>query len=326
MVINKLKNLDFIFGLSSLLGLIITAVYTVFAILDGNYSLGANSVIIALAFINFALAITFVLIVRRNNQLSVNALTLQPKIDLLEKQLEYSKNRLKRSLYNFEEISDILHSINDQLRDRIVELSEVDIENAIDISVYQRKNEMFYLFLLDNIKNIFDMLTRDECAISLKILDLDEEDNEIIIRTLFRDSSSYRERKNSDKTIYNYPYYENSAFKEILSEDGDSFYVSDDLSSETTYINLNKDWKKYYNATLVCPIRMEIIENEEDEYNDYSILGFICIDNMKGNLNNKTCISLLASITDILYIQWFLYNETKYLIESNKTQEKNICQ
>jgi len=317
-----LKSLDFIFGLSSLIGLIITAVYTIFAISDGDYSLGANSVIIALACINLALAITFVLIVRRNNQLSISALTLQPKIDLLEKELQYSKNRLGKNLYNFEEVSDILHSINDQLRDRILELLEIDAGNTLDISVYQRKNEMFYLFLLDNIKSIFDMLTRDKCAISLKILDEVASDNEIIIRTLFRDSSSYRERKGSDKFIYNYPYYENTAFKEILSEDGDSFYVSDNLSKETTYINLNKDWNKYYNATLVCPIRMEIIEDEEDEYSDYSVLGFICIDNMKGNLNNKICINLLASITDILYVQWSLYNETKYLIENNKQEKK----
>lgn len=308
-----MKILDFIFGLSSLLALVITIVNIFY-----NYGHESQDIasIMTLTVANISLIIIIVYLVRKYYVLAIKQLSLQPDIDSLTSKLELAT----KDLDNTAETSDILHSINDQLRNRMFELLTVDIVQARDISGYQRKNEMFYLFLLDNIKNIFDILTKDNCSVSLKIIDQNDQ-NDIIVRTFMRDSSSYRERKNSDKTMYSYPYYENSAFKDILSDNNNiSYYVSDNLSNETTYINVNQNWKEYYNATLVCPIRVEVNVSEDGDL-EYSIPGFLCIDNMNGNLNNARCINLLASLADILFIHWYIYDSVKCTLDEKLEKE-----
>ena len=311
------KVLDYIFGLSSLIGLIITAVVTLFAILEGNYGTEPSVVIFGLAFISLAFAVVNIYLFKRSDTLSRNNAALQPSIDILNGELERLKLSCDNDKYIFAEIADIGHSIQDQLRDRIYELynersaivSEEDLADFERID-HERTNEMFYLFLVDNIKRIFDLLTSDKCSVCIKMLDEGNHESEIMVRTFMRDSGSYRERKSSDKAIYEYPYHENSAFKTILAPDTpNSYYVSDDLSKERTYINMNPNWNQYYNATLVCPIRIEILEEEESENYKYSVLGFICVDNQKGGLNNRTAIQLLAGISDSLYNHFLLFNE-----------------
>lgn len=308
-----MKILEFIFGLSSLLALVITIVSIFYSY--GNPGENIAS-IVTLTVANISLIILIIYLVRKHYMLAIKQLSLQPEINNLTKDLELAT----KDLDNTAEISDILHSINDQLRNRMFELLTVDIAEAKDISGYQRKNEMFYLFLLDNIKNIFDILTKDNCSVSLKIIDQNDK-GEIIVRTFMRDSSSYRERKNSDKTMYSYPYYENTAFKDILSDNYNiSYYVSDDLSSESTYLNINQNWKEYYNATLVCPIRVEVNTSPDGDL-EYSIPGFICIDNMDGNLHNPRCINLLASLADILFIHWYIYDSVKCALDEKIEKE-----
>ncbi len=159
---------------------------------------------------------------------------------------------------------------------------------------------------------MLDIMSGDKCAVCIKILDIDESPKDIImVRTFMRDSSSYRERKSSDKSIYQYPYYENTAFKTILSRSPDSYYASDSLCTETTYVNANNKWQKFYNSTLVCPIRMELVDEMETQDTDYSILGFICVDNLKGGLNNRACIQLLASVSDSLYNHFLMFNTVR---------------
>jgi hypothetical protein len=327
------KKLDFIFGLSSLIGLIITAIVTLFAIIEGEYGTQHSLVILSLAFINLALAIVCIHLLKRSDILSKKNSSLEPTLVGLNNQLSQLKKEYQKNKYNFGEIADITHSIQDQLRDRIYELYEehsaiVAGENILPMEKidYGRTNELFYLFLIDNIKRIFDLLTEDKCSVCIKILEenvyeLDNSicKNDIMLRTFMRDSGSYIERKSSDNSFQEYPYYENTAFKTILSPDNnESYYVSDSLSEETTYVNINNNWNKYYNATLVCPIRIELLDDEEALNTEYSVLGFICIDNRKGGFANRIAIQTLAGISDSLYNHFLLFNELQNVIYEKK--------
>lgn len=311
------RILDYIFGLSSLIGLVITVIVTFFAILEGDYGAQPNIVIFSLAFINLALAVVSIYLLKRSDGLSKDNAALQPSIDMLTSKFERLESSYSDYKYNIGEVADINHSIQDQLRDRIYELySEYNAIalgedlKALEQIDYGRTNEMFYLFIVDNIKRIFDILTNDKCSVCIKLLEEGEHESEIMVRTFMRDSGSYRERKSSDKAIYEYPYYENTAFKTILSpETPDGYYASDDLMSERTYLNMNPSWNNYYNSTLVCPIRIELIDDADSEYRAYSILGFICVDNQRGGMNNRIAIQTLAGIADSLYNHFLLYNE-----------------
>lgn len=243
------------------------------------------------------------------------------------------KDKLETLSNDFSEVLNINHSIQDQLRDRLFELfsaySELILDkklvSSLELIDYERANELFYLFVVNNLKTAFDSLTKDRCSVCIKLLDEGRKNNgSIMVRTFIRDSASYSGRRSSDKSICEYPYYENTAFKSILSPDSpNSIYVSDDLLSEKTYINLNPNWNNYYNATLVCPIRISLIPEKEMAINEYSVVGFICIDNMKGRLDNEICTQLLSSVSDGLYNHFLLFNELKNEIAKSK-QDKNI--
>ncbi len=316
----KRITLDFIFGLSSLIGLIITLVVTGVSILGGEDTLGigALGIICALAATNVFLS---VILASQSKKISA--------LDLINIKRYLSglrdKRRIKESREIAHAISKAAHDINDQMRDRIVEIFNINSElssssgeglfhqrSYIDgmLKSVRRKNELFHLFVVNNVRDVFNVISKDECSVCIKILALDDIDNkgssqDILVRTYMRDTNSYRSRKRSDDKIFEYSYYENTAFKEILSADNDSsYYVSDDLLSENTYVNLNVNWKKSYNATLVAPIRYALGQPATD----YAVLGFVCIDNKKGGLSDGYCIDFLASVSDLLYSHFVLLN------------------
>lgn len=327
------KILEFIFGLSSLIGLIITGIIFLFAVIEGTYSTQSDIIIFSFAAIIVALAVVCIILLRRAHALSQDNALMKPALDSLSGKIKTLKTKSIEQNDDFSEIADICHSVHDQLRDRIFELYTAHIALVSGESIsktelvdYDRTNEMFYLFMLNNIKTIFDIITEDKCAVCIKILEEGDSNNDIMLRTFMRDSGSYRERKSSDKSIFEYPYYENTAFKTILApETPDSYYASDDLSAEKTYINMNSNWNDAYNATLVCPIRMELVTETESEFNEYSVLGFVCIDNMKGGLNNRAAIQLLAALSDSLYNHFLLFSELQNSALESENKDKNIA-
>ena len=302
--------MDYVFGLSSLIGLVFTVVVTMVTIQDGNFTNSSMSVIAALAVVNFLLCI---LLASQTRRLSFLHLVKSKRLS--------NQNKLKKNLDRksniINEICETTHNINDQMRDRIFELFDNysrEVNGGSDIASsnpdvllqnFRRTNEMFHLFLIDNVRNVFESITGDKCSTCIKILVLDDYSEDILVRTYIRDSNSYRARKGSDDKIFEYAYYENTAFKTILSSDNnESYYACDDLSSESTYINLNDKWRSIYNATLVAPIRMKL----GSPATDYSVIGFICVDNKKGGFDNEACINLLASVADSLYSHLVLLN------------------
>jgi len=303
-----MDKLTFIFGLSSLLGLLLAIAFSIIPVVSADMPPAVIAVIIALASINIAIGLVSYAIFRRALLLLQDNSQLLPKLQLQEREINDYKLQVGKAIDDQERIALLLHNIQDQLRDRLYELIEIsaspaaqESETLIDVRV---TNEMFYLFVANNVKTIMEILTKDKCSVSIKVAE--ERESETVIRTFIRDTESYPQRKEVDAKSKSFPYYTNSAFRDILRGHV-NYFVSNDLGSDRTYANMNSSWSKHYNATLVYPIRLqEVPEIEIPGRVDYDIPGFLCVDNFAGNLNSKACVSTLASVADSLYVHFHL--------------------
>jgi len=221
----------------------------------------------------------------------------------------------------------LLHNTLHHLRHMIYALSEENYKisrnkkgaSKVKAADMLASFSTYLITLAGNLKIFFDKSTEDDCSVCIKLIK--KVNDEILIKTLIRDSSSYRERKEHDfsdsRHTKIYPASENTAFNMICSEDfKDTFFVSDNLGKlydEGKYTNSNPRWQTYYNATLVVPI--SIIPNKEFPHERH-ILGFLCVDNKRGGLNRRYLIDLLAGFSDILFNLFLEYDE---FIKNNRT-------
>lgn len=77
----------------------------------------------------------------------------------------------------------------------------------------------------------------------------------------------------------------------------DYFYCNNlqELDAAGGYYNANPDWRKYYNATVVTPIKNPKTSAKDD------CLGFLCVDNRGGGFDETFCKSILANTSNSLY-------------------------
>ena len=75
----------------------------------------------------------------------------------------------------------------------------------------------------------------------------------------------------------------------------EEFYCSNDLNAEENYNNHNKDWPKYYDATLVIPFPPSRGTQDSDTR------GFLCIDNFNGGFDPQVGNSILALFATFYY-------------------------
>ncbi len=316
-----------VYGVASILSLVITMTLAALSWVYGNYEMPGKIVIVFLGATNCSLCFLCFGLIKRSDKTSQESSVLRPKLEEKARQLKESKDKTILLNEDFGKVSDKIHNIQDQLRNTIFDL--VDVHNKcqsqeerknFNTSKYEGENRLFYLFLINNVKTIFDILSDSECSVCIKILEQQQSSTDLSVKTLLRDSGSYRERDSSNTVIRNYSYEENTAFKNIMSYDiPQNYYVSDNLLSERVYENINENWNDYYNATLVCPIRLKLEEGEDNSSNIYTVIGFICIDNKKGGFDNRICIQLLASIADSIFNHFYLYHKVMELVTFDKT-------
>jgi hypothetical protein len=205
-----------------------------------------------------------------------------------------------------------------------VEKKRLDQVNAVNLlnSVAQ-----FLITLADNLKIYCDKASKDDCAVTIKLIT--KIGSEHLIKTYIRDSASYRERKESDFIDSKHPkiYYasDNTAFNLICSADfKDTYFVSNnlkDMFDNGKYTNSNPKWQSYYNATVVLPI--SIVPDKEKPYKR-DIAGFLCIDNRNGNLTERNLIDILGGIADMLFILFFELDETIALCQKAGVDHEQI--
>ena len=156
----------------------------------------------------------------------------------------------------------------------------------------------------DNSREIFQMLTNSNCSVCIKILGWPTEDGrEPTIETLIRDNVSKRLRDYVDKNNSVYSASSNTAFNRIMHDQTfDTEFSCNDLSRSPTYLNVNEDWRDFYNSTLVCPIGSELYEIDKighDEPIGYDLIAFLCIDSLNADLESKRCISIGKILANI---------------------------
>lgn len=151
--------------------------------------------------------------------------------------------------------------------------------------------------ILGDIQSVFDRVTGDTCSVCIKILDNDN--GRLDVATWIRDSRSVADRSYVDdlEGTSRFDAYSNTAFREIIDpRSGKRHFRCNDLkalAAQGKYQNANPNWSDHYNAALVVPLAQEGAAIE-------GFLGFLCVDNVKGNFDSHVCLPILNTYAGIL--------------------------
>jgi len=316
------NNKDNIFGYSSFLGFITTFFYTWYSIYKSNWSIDFQLAIVMVSLVNLFLAVFGFYMIRKFNEVSSlysDYLVNKKQMTLKIKELKSQVNNERKLQY---EIATITHNIQHKTRDVSNKFFQ-DIVSG-DFSHFherQKSFEKFMFYFVGNIKQLFDIITGDKCSVSIKLIvpSSVQDKGNAHIETYIRDNISYRERGAIDRKLSKYPYFENTAFKLILSESEDAnYFLSNNLSNEQGYNNKHDGWESYYNACIVVPIRLILSEGT------YLVIGFICVDNINGNFEEKIGLNILASYADSCFQLFSSYNELSEAAKENQLPADNL--
>ena len=342
MAINTLKKInkykEYIFGYSSLLGLIISFFFFCHTFYKNQWDISSKFAIVLLAFINCCLAMSAIYLMSIFHSLTKEPNNLKLEISNLIREKNNISEDLNNSNIKQVIISKTIHDILHKSRNLVNRLHSEQENIFRGIILFLKKEteeinydstkfdylhksfEKYMIYLLDILKTLFDVTTSDICRVCIKMVLEGEEAKEqvitdnsrkdVYIGTYLRDSSSLRESEITDDKISSFFYNENWAFQKILEPRfDDSWYLNNDLSGDPAYKNYRANWKSDYNATLVVPIRIKT------EPNCYSVIGFICVDNKKGNFKKDIEKDILASIGDHLYHIFRSFSDLKEAIK-----------
>ena len=221
--------------------------------------------------------------IRHNDKARVKLDKAVAEAARLKIELEYAKDVQSN-------MAKIVHNFCHQYRKIATEVFNSEPGDHFD---HERELKIFFMRMLSNIKEVFDVYTGSPCAACVKLLNGND------VSTYLRDDISSRERSRADNSpslVRSFDYRINTAFRKILSGSIPAFYYSNDLLGEKDYENANPDWQKYYSATLVVPIRFVYDESTGKS----SVLGFICVDNKGGGFDDIS-VNILASFADLSF-------------------------
>jgi hypothetical protein len=299
------KNFDLICGYFALIGLPISLISLIFGVYYSEWETSYIITVGILSFVIIALVVLDIFLTRIYYNLHQEYSNINQNVETMRQKNQEISSLLSDAIDIQRDIGQIFHNIYHEYR-KIISSIYIDLSSHRydDFDKRQRSFEKFLIFMVYNIKEIFDVYTKDKCSVCIKIISPGKNtEKDILVKTLVRDSISYRERSLVDAKIPQYDYRENTAFKRIINSNyTDSYYICNDLSHEPGYINLNPEWKNYYNAALVVPIRIAISKEK------YSVIGFLCIDNYKGGFD-RTCFNILASFADSIFNLFMAYND-----------------
>lgn len=225
-----------------------------------------------------------------------------------------------------EKIASIVHNLTHDARDQMLHLllaKEVfpklpPEEQRETMERIERNWGMFNLSYMDNLKTLFDSVTGRSNSVCIKLLREEAVSSQPMprhaevalppatetlhsVRTLYRDTSSNRLRRENDIRLAKYEASSNSAFARILSADTKDFYfLSNDLKNEPTYVNTNPRWREFYNSALVSPVRIEnfTATAHKDKYLTY---GFFCVDSKSAQYRKDVELEFLQAFSDLYF-------------------------
>jgi hypothetical protein len=233
------------------------------------------------------------------------------------------------------ELSDVFHSIAHLQRNVLCSinktlstkpLSKLTREEYIKIS--KQMNDFLSLFT-NQLVSIIGDICGHRCSLCIKLCITSESDNSqsdlanTYVTTWYRDSKSFRRRKQSDYDSNSghkirTPVEKNTAFKRIVNpRERDSTYLRDnliELAANGEYVNDNPQWKTLYTATAVVPICLPSGNSEHVRH----VLGFLCVDNKGGGLQQERIENILCAFADGFYPLAAKYLEVLALANKNQ--------
>ncbi|WP_319549489.1 hypothetical protein [Desulfogranum marinum] len=368
-------------GVASCLGLVFTLIVAVIGLVRTDANPQAMSVICVLAVSCAFLGVLGARSLSAQFEIFQKYGLSFKKIKRLKKELSEKEQELKIKEHQKEKMAQIFHNFNHEYRKIVVTIhSDIAAQSYGYLADRRKSLKMFFIFALSNIKELFDTLTEDDCAVTLKLIenadvfdkdvypdlieffekeeDIDKDfiigdeclqDGKLkgpkefllkatpIISTFLRDPITYTQRNKIDNIWPAFPYYKNAAFYYILSKDHpQSAYSCNDLKKSAAlkeYWCGRNEWENHYNASLVTPIRyvpcdigdgvFERLKSWMTNDSGSSVIGFICIDNMKGNLESQLAIDTLAAFGDSCY---HLFNSYNRLVMLSKEEQSSASQ
>ena len=181
----------------------------------------------------------------------------------------------------YSKVSEYLHSVCHLCRDYMA-------PEILGESSKTRSEKEFYREFCNNLASTFSAIAGKQCQSSIKLID----DKDTVI-TIARDSSSiFREDKGKHFSIQN-----NTAFHTIYNDSKRQSFLSNNLTAlEKAYQNETENWWKYYNATIVVPIRWLHSHNEKP-----ILYGFLCVDSLNPVFNSSEHIQIMGTYADSLF-------------------------
>lgn len=189
----------------------------------------------------------------------------------------------------------------------------------------------FMIGVLDQLCDIMTQITGKKVCASVKyIVNTNDVNNEIDInkaevKTFCRSTNTDTRRGASVSKERPVKIKDNTDFYDILdpeSENNGSVFYQRDLKKFDQYLrkidkkykNTNENWYKYYFGTIVVPIRINAEHLHFTERDDYSIVGFLCIDSkakdafLEKDFEIETNTQILKSFAALLYVVFNKYN------------------
>ncbi len=223
------------------------------------------------------------------------------------------------------ELTEGFHTMCHNIRDEIA-----DIDSSFDTVEDEKElNKAITLIskrIVDKLSDILAATTGCKIRACIKYFDkcyYEADISKMKIVTLCRSNMSVHDSIHEQKEKININ--NNTDFKYIVCKKG-SYFAHGNLQKfkkskkDDEYENSNNDWKKLYNATIVCPIRL-LVDNEENDY--YDLIGFLCVDtkNVKafqGEIGD-VCVDFVKAVSDILYVFYNKCLEYKDIIQMGES-------
>ncbi|MBU5635909.1 hypothetical protein KOM00_04105 [Geomonas sp. Red69] len=271
----------------------IIAIVTVWFSVNAEGQIGPSAGVLILALVNTAIVIVAYLAIRDSQKYFDQYKNIDSTIFSKDKEISDLKNKMDDMFDDRIKVARIVHNIGHEYRQEMLRTSSNGQLSKEQFEEVKSSFKQFMLFCMTNIKELFDIMTKDDCSVCIKVVINDSE-----VKTFIRDPVSYRIRKDADARLPVFPIHGNSAFDMLTGVNPKNYYLSNSLNQEDEYTNLNKNWKKSYNASLVVPIR---ISYKEENGAEYRVIGFLCVDNMKGGFDHDICLNYLATIGDLFF-------------------------
>ncbi len=244
---------------------------------------------------------------------------LVKEIEKLNKRLDDLFNIISKEFEHFHMINhklrnDIFSSYKDHINsDLILDAQKKQIFDKICHSITSEVKKIFLDFfkargieLKDNLAVTVKLTLPAKEVISLfgeKIKQHKKKkirkEKELII-TAYRDPETYeafRDRREICQTIYSIS--RNTAFIHIFHEKREIFCCDNLKALGDAYLNENPDWKKYYNSTIVAPIRFK--SKDDNHFRYFGLLAIDCLNRHNFNLfENDEAKNIVGHAVDTL--------------------------